>query len=541
MQSPFKFLSAYEKEDRNVFFGRDEEIALLYDLTFRSSLMLIYGLSGTGKTSLIRCGLASELKDSDWLPIFVRRRQDLNASLRAELERVSITPFLDYNGDGRISITEAVSSLYLDFFKPIYLIFDQFEELFILGTAEEQKEFINEMSELLDNQQNCKVLICMREEYIGALYDFEREVPELLNKRLRLEPMNQANLQTVIGRTTQALEIGIETPQQTIQQILQNIGGKKTGSVSLPYLQVYLDKLYRTAYQPEKQVVFTEKLVAETGEIQDVLDDFLANQIKEIDEKWGKNDLSRRLLNEFLTTEGTKRPCEIAELNERCKELLPPAELQNLLLELVNRRILQSEENRYELAHDSLAAAIDRRRTAEERALLDISRMVKEGLTAFQKTGGLLSAENLKYVQPFEGKIPLSEAEKDFLAKSKAKVRANRRQRQVAITFLIMLTVFAVGFGFWAYQAEQKANEALETVKEEQAKTQKALDDFVEAEKQRKKAEAQSLLNTANQLINVGSQDAYQEALGYLEKAIQIDSTNQEIRERIQFCKEKMK
>jgi hypothetical protein len=346
-------------------------------------------------------------------------------------------------------------------------------------------------------------------------------------------------LQTVIGRTTQALEIGIETPQQTIQQILQNIGGKKTGSVSLPYLQVYLDKLYRKAYKGSEKVVFTQKLVQETGEIQDVLDDFLADQIQEIDTAQGKTDFTRRLLNAFLTTEGTKRPCTLAELNE--KQLLAPAELQNLLLELVNRRILQAEEDRYELAHDSLAAAIDRRRTAEERAIVEVSKMVKEGLNAYQRTGGLMNAENLKYIQVFLPKISLSEAEKDFLAKSEQKIRANRRLRQMVIAGLTLLTVFAVGFGFWAYQAEQKANEALETVKEEQAKTQKALDDFVEAEKQRKKAEAQSLLNTANQLINVGSQDAYQEALGYLEKAIQIDSTNQEIRERIQFCKEKMK
>ena len=41
----------------------------------------IVGGSGTGKTSLINCGLGNQFVDSDWLPLFVRRSTDLNWSL----------------------------------------------------------------------------------------------------------------------------------------------------------------------------------------------------------------------------------------------------------------------------------------------------------------------------------------------------------------------------------------------------------------------------------------------------------------------------
>ena len=62
MNSPFKFLDAYDSQDKEIFFGREEEIEQLYKLIFQTNLMLVYGQSGTGKTSLIQCGLANRFK-----------------------------------------------------------------------------------------------------------------------------------------------------------------------------------------------------------------------------------------------------------------------------------------------------------------------------------------------------------------------------------------------------------------------------------------------------------------------------------------------
>ena len=46
---PFKFLDAYNKADTDIFFGRDEEVEALYQMTFQSDILLVYGASGTGK------------------------------------------------------------------------------------------------------------------------------------------------------------------------------------------------------------------------------------------------------------------------------------------------------------------------------------------------------------------------------------------------------------------------------------------------------------------------------------------------------------
>src|SRR4030042_5683037 len=116
MQSPFKFLDAYAKEDKDIFFGRDNEIEELYQKVFGNKLLLVCGISGTGKTSLINCGLANKFEESDWLPINVRRGYDISASLKAGISKMALTPIKDSQ-----SIIRQLQSLYLDHFKPIYL------------------------------------------------------------------------------------------------------------------------------------------------------------------------------------------------------------------------------------------------------------------------------------------------------------------------------------------------------------------------------------------------------------------------------------
>ena len=172
-KSPFKFLDPYTKEERNIFFGRDEEIKNLYEMVFESKLILVYGQSGTGKTSLIRCGLANEFKSTDWFDIFVRREENINASLKRSLEENARTPFKK-----GATVEEMVKSLFLDYFQPIYLLFDQFEELFaydsmsqeeVDATEKEKNAFIQTISALVNSKLSCKIILIMREEIFGPL------------------------------------------------------------------------------------------------------------------------------------------------------------------------------------------------------------------------------------------------------------------------------------------------------------------------------------------------------------------------------------
>src|SRR5512137_2049606 len=129
IKSPYKFLDSYTSEDRAIFFGREKEISELYRRVFESKILLVYGISGTGKSSLVNCGLASRFDESDWLPVNVRRGNNIVSSLNEAISKQAITRLKKSR-----TFEEKLQSVYLDHFKPIYLIFDQFEELFIFGT-----------------------------------------------------------------------------------------------------------------------------------------------------------------------------------------------------------------------------------------------------------------------------------------------------------------------------------------------------------------------------------------------------------------------
>ena len=203
---PFKFLDSYTREDKDFYFGREEEITQMYNMVFQTNLLLVYGGSGVGKSSLIQCGLSSRFDSHDWQSIFVRRGNNINESLDAalvdaggDIEEGDDLDWLDQDWSSEEVTTEKteksllsrrLSTIHLKNFKPIYLIFDQFEELFIFGTDEEKSTFYQNIKDIITSEQQVKVIFLIREEYLGHLYEFERVLPQLLRKKIRIEPMN---------------------------------------------------------------------------------------------------------------------------------------------------------------------------------------------------------------------------------------------------------------------------------------------------------------------------------------------------------------
>lgn len=326
MQSPFKFLDAYEKDDRDRFFGREKETAQLYNSVFASNLTLLYGASGTGKTSLVNCGLSNKFYDTDWLPLFIRRADDINSSLdkalRSALVREVSSDFYT------LPISQKIQQLYIDHYKPIYLIFDQFEELFILGTAREQHQFYQTIANLMQAGLQAKVLLIIREEWIAYLNEFEQILPTLFDNRLRVERMNDRNVYRVIGGTARFENIKIDTPSQTIRLIIDNLRDKHE-RVDLTNLQVYLDRLYREALERNpnaKEVVFDSELVRQVGKMENVLSEFLDEQLRALENKLLQQrgieqakGLPLEILFTLVTEDGTKQALDL----EHIKESLP--------------------------------------------------------------------------------------------------------------------------------------------------------------------------------------------------------------------------
>ncbi len=429
MKSPFKFLNPYEQKDKNIFFGRDDEIKELYQMVFQTNLLLVYGLSGTGKTSLVQCGLAGKFDGPEWHPFFIRRQNNILDSIGQTFK-----PYLD--GEHK-TMLESVKSIYNKYFRPVYLIFDQFEEIFILGKPAEQQEFIGQLKELLDAHIPCKVIIVMREEYIGQLYAFEKEIPTLRDFRFRVEQMGMQKVQQVIASTFGAFNVRIEEPKdELLDQMVQNISDEKSG-IALPYVQVYMDVLYREGTRDIKpgevtegeypEVTITREDIRNAGEIEDVLGNFLDQQMKLINRRIKSEHpeydagFLAAFIDPFATEDGTKRP--IPYLRENGNIVFSASEMKNLpstsprIMEMAiegleNSRLLRVNDDSIELAHDSLAALIDQRRTDEQRSLNNIKKRLINEFNEYQESHEPLSRKQLI---SFEEYIPLLNLDREIL------------------------------------------------------------------------------------------------------------------------------
>ena len=462
MKSPFKFLDAFELKDNNVFFGRKEETDELYNMVFKTPLLLVYGISGTGKTSLIQCGLAGRFTGPNWLPLFIRRTDNINAAIQR-----AFAPVIPEDMPAPENLKDTVSLLFRYYLRPVYLIFDQLEELFILGNQEEQETFARSIRELLSAELPCKIILVMREEFIGQLYHLEKEIPSIYDFRLRVEPMGFKKVKEVITNSFNAFNITLEDAGQNIKHIYRKISAGKSG-VQLPYLQVYFDMLWREDYDraqgagapihPGKEAAgenipalkLTTAEIEAFGAIEDVLARFLRQQEQILQTDLGKNHADmpahavRRLLGIFVTEEGTKRPVKffradgIIRLEEKAARFLPylPPEAQDFALErLISARLLRERDNNIlELAHDSLAALIDQERSDEDRKLNEIIHRLQNAFREHQLSQGTEypSKKLLLDVEENIHALQLTPEMTDFYRKSRAEMeqRENTERMQ---------------------------------------------------------------------------------------------------------------
>jgi hypothetical protein len=486
--SPFKFLDSYTKDDKDIFFGREREVEELYHRVFEGKIMLVYGVSGTGKSSLIHCGLANKFQDADWLPVNIRRAGDMVRSMAFAINQVAITPL-----EGEIKtpaqFKKAVRSLYLDHYKPIFFIFDQFEELFIFGNKEEKKEFIQIVKALTDGDLQCRFMFVLREEYLAGITEFEKVIPTILANRVRIERMTLANAKQVIEGPCKVF--GIEVEEGFSDEMLEKLS-LGSAEVELTYLQVYLDKVYRTASfyslviaseerakQPERSgarrsqsvqdekiasqsalaMTFSKKILGELGEVKDLLGSFLDEQIELLPDP----DSALAVLKSFVSVKGTKRqmsPDEVQDYAQTLGKPLSESTLQELLQTLIQLRILRDKDqnNRYELRHDALATKIYEKITLVEKELLEVRNFIENAYENYRRRNILLPAIDLNYIAPYEDKMYLSGELKHFVEQSKSEIwKAKRRKIRLTLAASIVLFAFITGFAMYSYKAMKEA------------------------------------------------------------------------------------
>ncbi|HZA92592.1 MAG TPA: ATP-binding protein, partial [Gemmatimonadales bacterium] len=156
---PFIGPRPFAREHQDRFFGRKRETRELASLVIAHSIVLLYGQSGTGKTSLLNAGLIRKLEAEEGFVVLPVVRPGGKAD-QSGTEQTTASPYIyatlqTWSGFADSSAPPADNHLadYLASLppecdedgdpKPRLLIFDQLEEVFRdqIDARQEQREF----------------------------------------------------------------------------------------------------------------------------------------------------------------------------------------------------------------------------------------------------------------------------------------------------------------------------------------------------------------------------------------------------------------
>lgn len=478
---PFKLLQAYSAQDRDIFFGRNEEIEELYEMNFQTNIILIYGASGTGKTSLIKCGFARKFEPHMWMAIPVRRGVDINKSLVKilqenagdELEENDAFKWLnrEVKAKNLTLIPKLISEIYMKHFRPIYLIFDQFEELYILGSQEEQQKFIANIQDVLHVEQPVKIIISIREEYIAHLYEFEKAVSQLMRKKLRVEAMNENKIEQIIhGIAVSKLPLLVKIPVNEVIEfkdvLLKKLRGNyKSSAVQLPYLQIFLDRFYLSISGDATRktpVTFSVVALKAFDDIGDVLEDYLVEQVTDVSQELGLKNTEKiwKILLSLVTLEGTKEPASLESIQQKLDGKLDEALVKSVIVQLVEKQILRINDDLYEISHDSLGPSIAKRRSIEEIQALEAKKIIVSAFSSFKSGGAYLSEKQISFIVPILPAINISTEERKFVHKSEKLIKRARRAKlivKITVCAIGVAILLALGVGIVIINKEKKA------------------------------------------------------------------------------------
>ena len=251
--NPFRGLLPFEEEHAALFFGRDKEIRDVAARLEQRRLLAVTGVSGSGKSSLVKAGLIPMLR-AGLLP-------QLGTHLHVAVMKPGGGPLFELQQKlisalGREVRAEALARTtygLVDTVKPLardeslLLVVDQFEEIFRYRKehlkADEGEGADRFVGLLLRATEQAEVpiyvMLTMRSDFIGECAVF-RGLPEALNEGHYLTPkMTRHQLQEAIEGPLEA--IGAEMDPSLVQRLLNACEEEPD---SLPVLQHVLWRMF---------------------------------------------------------------------------------------------------------------------------------------------------------------------------------------------------------------------------------------------------------------------------------------------------------
>jgi hypothetical protein len=456
--SPYVSLQGHQPKDAAIFFGRSGEIRALYDwvTTPQTPILLFYGQSGVGKSSLLNAGLIPRLPAA--ITLHSRRRtQSLLADLHDEIG----------------GPTDAAAIAWLTAKVPNLLILDQVEEEITQNLANSAAiaPFLNRLTHIFSlvdpEKRTARLILSFRKEYLAEIRNGLAESTTLLTD-FWLQRLDHDNiLQVILGpirsqplRDKYKLTIPPEDHEQDLPTRIANDLDRDPHAPIATILQILLNKLWTAALDQARQQntnpAYTTPLyltVASSNPLKDFYDQEIQRLGPTIAGTEIDHGLELDLLYEHTTPLVTSRNRSLTDL-QLCYPHIPnlpailTANLGHLLTESPSSDTPPIPTS--SLVHDTLAPVIRREfelsLTPGARARRILENRARDWADP-KKPGDTLDAADLKVVQNGLSQMRSPNPVESALIKiSKKRVRRTRtRQGAVLALFLAVVFVLLVG------------------------------------------------------------------------------------------------
>ena len=397
----------FKTNQSHLFYGREAEIKELSRLIFLNRITLLFGKSGTGKTSLLKAGVCPTLEERFLHPVFIRLNNPDLSPLQQVYHALVAGQYIPETMPDNLHLWEYFEKFQFGYLGEVFtpvIIFDQFEEFFTFHTPDRQQAFLDQFENLVNNRMPTfmrralsepveagatptstansyegalspiKFVISIRSDYLYLLNRLSDEIPGILRCRYELHSLTRESAQKAIvlpalfkddlyecppfKYSDQAKKNMLDELSKTSQANLKQNQQPTKQYIEAAHLQLLCQDIERKIIQQKipAQPPFTvePKFYGGSPGIKKILNDFYLNVLQKFEEP--ERIKVQRLVEEGLIR-GKMRIMQeeqfICEGYDLKKEQLKI---------LTDYRLLKKEAHRgafyYEISHDTLVDPI---------------------------------------------------------------------------------------------------------------------------------------------------------------------------------------
>lgn len=515
--NPFPGLRPFTPGESDLFFGREGQSGEVLSKLKANRFVTVIGASGSGKSSLIYCGVIPHLIESEggqedqWQLINMRPGNDPLGNLSAmiterlikdtgsEINRSTTDTIIRQDENGLVN---AVGRLPERKNRKLLILVDQFEELFRYKSAAKSnvsegdaRYFVNLLvNAVKDSTSGISLIITMRSDYIGDCAHFQG-LTELINNSNYLIPhMAEDNYRRAITGPVEYAGAGIDS--ELVDMLISEIGDRTD---QLPVLQHALMK----TWEHWQAMGVTDRPISisnydAVGQMSEAMSRHANEAFEELSKREQEicESLFKTITEKGADNKGTRHPTKVAVIAAiaRCSdpELI---RVINAFRSSGRSFITPGEgveingETVIDISHESIMRLWDRlsewvdKEAASVQMYLRLSEaaaMFQEGKTTLWRPPDLQLALNwrnenmptLTWAERFNpaferAMVYLRTSEKEFIAEEENKIRAQKRQlRRSRITAIILGTAAIISMFFMLFafvkqvEAEKNRQEA---------------------------------------------------------------------------------